>query len=105
MVDLSVLAQKIENSLNGLMLGYQFKIHTETGELHKAVRNGNIVTEEEMRFVLGKCCYGNGHEKLIADFYHCIQTGQHFTLDGAEASKVLKIIFAVYKNSGAKENV
>ena len=67
--------------------------------------NGNIVTEEDMRFVLGKCCYGNGHEKLIADFYHCIQTGQHFTLDGAEASKVLKIIFAVYKNSGAKENV
>ena len=67
--------------------------------------NGKMITEEDMRFVLGKCCYGNGHEKLLADFYHCIKTGQHFTLDGTEASKVLKIIFAVYKNSGERESI
>ena len=69
------------------------------------LENGKMITEEDMRFVLGKCCYGNGHEKLLADFYHCIKTGQHFTLDGTEASKVLKIIFAVYKNSGERESI
>ena len=59
---------------------------------------GEMITEENMRFALGKCCYGNGHEKLIADFYHCIQTGEKFSVDGAEGSKVVKIILSAYEN-------
>lgn len=67
--------------------------------------NGKMVTEEDMRFVLGKCCYGNGHEKLIADFYNCIKHGQPFSMDGKEASKVVKMIFAAYESNGEKINI
>ena len=67
--------------------------------------NGKMVTEEDMRFVLGKCCYGNGHKKLIADFYDCIRTGRQFLIDGAEASKVAKLIFAAYDSHGEAVNV
>ena len=67
--------------------------------------NGKMVTEEDMRFVLGKCCYGNGHEKLIADFYRCIQQRKPFSIDGAEASKVVKMIFAAYESNGEKINI
>ena len=67
--------------------------------------NGKMVTEEDMRFVLGKCCYGNGHEKLIADFYNCIKHGQPFSIDGEEASKVVKMIFAAYESNGEKINI
>ena len=64
-----------------------------------------MVTEEDMRFVLGKCCYGNGHEKLIADFYNCIRCGKPFSIDGEEASKVVKMIFAAYRSNGEKINI
>ena len=67
--------------------------------------NGKMVTEEDMRFVLGKCCYGNGHEKLIADFYRCIGENKSFSMDGAEACKVMKMIFAAYASNGEKVNV
>ena len=67
--------------------------------------DGKMITEEDMRFVLGKCCYGNGHEKLIADFYHCIQQRKPFSIDGAEASKVVKMIFAAYRSNGEKINI
>lgn len=67
--------------------------------------NGKMVTEEDMRFVLGKCCYGNGHEKLIADFYNCIRCGKPFSIDGEEASKVVKMIFAAYRSNGEKINI
>ena len=67
--------------------------------------NGKMVTEEDMRFALGKCCYGNGHEKLIADFYNCIRHGQPFSIDGKEASKVVKMIFASYESNGEKINI
>ena len=67
--------------------------------------NGNMVTEEDMRFILGKCCYGNGHEKLIADFYNCIKHGQPFSMDGKEASKVVKMILAAYESNGEKINI
>ncbi|MBR4942551.1 MAG: Gfo/Idh/MocA family oxidoreductase [Clostridia bacterium] len=66
--------------------------------------DGKIVTEEDMHFFLGKCCYGNGHEKLIADFYNCIKQEKPFMIDGTEASKVCNIIFDAYDSNGEKIN-
>lgn len=67
--------------------------------------NGKLVTEEDMRFVLGKCCYGNGHEKLISDFYRCIRENLPFPIDGKQACDVLKLIFAAYESDGKKINI
>ena len=67
--------------------------------------DGKMITEEDMHCVLGKCCYGNGHEKLIADFYHCIREEKPFWIDGTEASKVCNVIFAAYDSNGQKINM
>lgn len=55
--------------------------------------------------VLGKACYGVGHEGLIKDFYDCVKTGRKFSIDGTEAAKVIKLILAAYKSGGEKINV
>ena len=62
--------------------------------------NDKIVSTEDMEVVLGKCCYGNGHEKLIADFYECIETGRAFSIDCEEAAKVIRMILAAYASNG-----
>ena len=62
--------------------------------------NNEIVSKEDMAVVLGKCCYGNGHEKLIADFYECIETGRSFSINGEEAAKVVRIILGAYESQG-----
>lgn len=59
--------------------------------------NNEIVSKEEITVALGKCCYGNGHKKLIVDFYDCINTGRKFSIDGEEAAKVLRIILSAYE--------
>ena len=59
--------------------------------------NNKLVTQENMSVVLGKCCYGNGHEKLILDFYDCIKNNKPFAIDGNEACKVIKIILQIYR--------
>ena len=49
---------------------------------------------------LGKASYGNGHHKLIADFYDCVQSGRPFPIDGEEGAKALRLVFAVYRSKG-----
>lgn len=60
--------------------------------------NGKAVCTELMDNADRKCCYGNGHEKLIADFYECVRMGARFPIDGEEAAKVIKIILAAYES-------
>ncbi len=55
--------------------------------------------------VYGKCCYGTGHQGLFADYYDCIETGRKFEIDGAEASKVIRIILSAYKSLGEKVKI
>ena len=65
--------------------------------------NGKAVCTEEMEKVVGKCCYGNGHKKIITDFYDCIASGKPFAVDGRESAKVIKLILAAYQSQG--ENI
>ena len=72
--------------------------------LPKAVTlDGKTVFEADggMR-AIGKSYYGAGHTPLFADYYACLESGRRFAIDGKEAAKVMKLIFAVYK-SGGKE--
>ena len=48
----------------------------------------------------GKASYGNGHEKLIRDFYECIEEGRKFSIDGEEGAKALRAVLAVYESHG-----
>ena len=67
--------------------------------------NGEIKLRKGQTQVLGKACYGNGHEALIDDFYDCVATGRHFTIDGAEAAKVVRMILAAYESNGERVSV
>jgi len=67
---------------------------------HYVVIGNTLHTFEEKRRVLGKDCYGSGHEALIADYYDCIETGRHFEIDGAESAKVVRMILAAYRSQG-----
>lgn len=62
--------------------------------------DGEKVCNEEIEKFAGKCCYGNGHKKLFADFYDCLKAGKKFEINGAEAAKVIKIILATYRSKG-----
>lgn len=62
--------------------------------------NGEKVCDEEIEKYAGKCCYGNGHKKLFADFYDCLSANRKFAIDGEEAAKVIEIILATYHSEG-----
>ena len=66
-----------------------------------AVLAGDTLIEFPFSLLPGaKECYGKSHEALIADFYDCAQTGRKFVIDGAEASRVVRLILAAYRSEG-----
>ena len=67
--------------------------------------NDEVKMHKGQTRVLGKACYGNGHEALIADFYDCVSAGRHFELDGAEGAKVVRMILAAYESNGERVSV
>lgn len=67
---------------------------------------GNTVYDfEKDNSFYGKPCYGKGHLKLIKDFYNCVESGNDFSINGAEAAKVIKIILAAYESKGEKVKI
>lgn len=92
---------------NGSMADFpvQIMITTGTGLLkvtpQQVLFNEETVYTEDTSKYYVKPCYGYGHDLLIADFYHCIQSGKKFFIDGQEGAKAAKIIFAAYA-SGEK---
>lgn len=53
----------------------------------------------------GKRSYGNGHEKLIADFYDCLRTGRRFLIDGEEGAKAVRCVLATYRSHGERTKI
>ena len=66
-----------------------------------ALLNGRVIAEEEVR-PLGKECYGDGHIRLIRDYYHCVSQGQPFSINGTEGAKVIRLILAAYQSKGER---
>ena len=64
--------------------------------------NDKQVDFEESAQIFGKSCYGIGHSPLIADFYDCIKCGRPFPINGAEASKVIRMILSCYESKGER---
>ncbi len=48
----------------------------------------------------GKTEWGTGHRRLIADFYRCIETHEHFPIDAEEGARVVRMILAMYRSNG-----
>lgn len=65
-----------------------------------AYADGKILLFDPKKEFIGKSCYGKGHSSLIPDFYDAVKTGRKFPIDGKEAAKVMRLVFAVYKSNG-----
>lgn len=96
---------------NGSSVSFPVTVTIKTEDQTISVLPGKVIVgDKTYEFkkndkVLGKACYGVGHEGLIKDFYDCVKTGRKFAIDGAEASKVIKLILAAYKSGGEKISV
>lgn len=60
----------------------------------------HVIAREDLNRSFGKECYGDGHIRLIDDFYQCIKENTPFALNGAEAAKVVRMILGAYQSKG-----
>lgn len=93
---------------NGGAVGIPVEITVLTdNDYIKLLTSEVIINDKPISFdkderIYGKYCYGTGHERIIDDFYRCVQSGEKFAIDGTEGGKVLKLIFGVYESNGKK---
>ena len=64
--------------------------------------NGEVIAADEMKQALGKSCYGDGHIRLVEDFYRCLKENKPFPINGREAAKVMRMILGAYKSRGER---
>ena len=67
--------------------------------------NGEYTKTEDKKPEHGKAVYGNSHQRLIADFYDCLQEGREFPVGLSEARKVIELILAMYESNGEHINI
>ena len=72
---------------------------------HAVYSNGKVLFSAENIPGYGKAVYGNGHSKLIADFYGALAEHRPFAISGKEAAAVMRMIWAVYESKGEKTSV
>lgn len=53
----------------------------------------------------GKDYWGGGHEALIRDFYDCLVSGRHFSIDSHEGGKSVEEFSAIYESSKSGDAV
>ena len=86
---------------------YTFRTGCTTIELsdNNISINGNLITKRGDYPVVGKEVWGTGHFDLVKNFYHCLQTGEKFSIGFEEAKKVLLMVLAVYRSNGEEVKI
>lgn len=84
-----------------------FQSKTDAVELSgdNLIVNGKFVTKSDGAPIFGKEEWGVGHDKLIKEFYNCLEKGKKFPIDFYEASKTVKLILKMYQSNGEKVNI
>lgn len=84
-----------------------FQSKTDAVELSgdNLIVNGKFVTKFDGAPIFGKEEWGVGHDKLIKEFYNCLENGKKFPIDFYEASKTVKLILKMYQSNGEKVNI
>lgn len=84
-----------------------FQSKTDAVELSgdNLIVNGKFVTKSDGAPIFGKEEWGVGHDKLIKEFYICLENGKKFPIDFYEASKTVKLILKMYQSNGEKVNI
>lgn len=84
-----------------------FQSKTDAVELSgdNLIVNGKFVTKSDGAPIFGKEEWGVGHDKLIKEFYNCLENGEKFPIDFYEASKTVKLILKMYQSNSEKVNI
>ena len=64
------------------------------------IEDGKMVETRDDFPVPAKKEWGNGHLRLISEFYRCLGQGEKFPIDFYEGSKVVRLILALYASDG-----
>lgn len=88
----------------------QIMLGTQSGQTIVAANdtltvNGNIRPSDSGSIRYGKDVWGDGHAKLVADFYTCIREGRPFAINGQEGGRVVRAILAMYRSLGREEKL
>ena len=67
--------------------------------------NGEIRPSDSGDIRYGKDVWGDGHAKLVKDFYTCIAENRPFAIDGREGARVVRAILAMYRSQGKEETL
>lgn len=86
----------------------QLQVKLKTGEMIEAQNklfavNNKLTLSNDEIVEIGKQVWGTGHKRLVRHFYECLASGEHFPIDLEEASKVVRLILAMYRSNG--ENI
>ena len=74
--------------------------HTVTATPDTLTVDGHAVEKEGGHAKIGKDVWGDGHAKLVADFYRSVEDDTPFAIDGEEGAKVVRAILAMYRSHG-----
>lgn len=68
--------------------------------------NGKPVeVEKNDRVILGKACYGNGHERLIADYYDALKNDFAVPISLSSALPAVQVLLASYASNEQKKPI
>ncbi|MBQ8350734.1 MAG: Gfo/Idh/MocA family oxidoreductase [Clostridia bacterium] len=95
---------------SGADMPVQVMVATEGGQTIVAANdtitvNGEIRPSDSGDIRYGKDVWGDGHAKLVRDFYTCIKEDQPFAIDGREGARVVRAILAMYRSQGKEETL
>lgn len=83
-------------------IGVMINSGKDTAEISadNMIINGKFVTKSDGLPLYGKEEWGTGHQKLIADYYDCLEKGKKFRVDFYEGSKVVRLVLKMYESHG-----
>ena len=73
--------------------------HTIDLRLPNITVDGVMTNYSADTHVIGKACYGNGHQLLIAHYYHALEMGKPSPVPIESAQYALRIVLAAYKSN------
>jgi predicted dehydrogenase len=81
---------------------YMFRASGHTVELSadNIIIDGQFITKSDGLPIFGKEVWGVGHVNLIKNFYDCLERNEKFSIDFYEASRVIKMVLAMYRSNG-----
>jgi hypothetical protein len=84
----------------------EIELYNDTDKLtitpNSITLNKNSKTHKMDELNFAKSVWGDGHKKLIKDFYECVENSKSFNIGLDEGTISLKVVLTAYKSNGNK---